>query len=168
MRNRSCFTEEKMGYGRQSRQNRKENPVGNWTFRLRKMQKNLPHYPKQKEDLRLLETDRTLSPSLFSRTFRGPKHAVPQCLLSPSCFARFSYSRVSVISMVETIRALVSPSLGGISCVPIAILLTFRSFRKRFLVISAASTAVVIAWPLAFKVIAFSLLADRPVIIART
>ncbi len=46
-----------MGYGRQSRQNRKENPVGNWTFRLRKMQKILPRYPEQKEDLRLLETD---------------------------------------------------------------------------------------------------------------
>ena len=56
-----------MGYGRQSRQNRKENPVGNWTFRLRKMQKNLPRYPKQKEDLRLLETDSTSTPSLFSR-----------------------------------------------------------------------------------------------------
>src|SRR3989304_10543572 len=85
-----------------------------------------------------------------------------------ACFARYSYSFVSIISIVETIRALVSPSLGGISCVPIAILLTFRSFRKRFLVISAASTAVVIACPLAFTVISLALLADRPVIIART
>ena len=51
MRNRSCVTEEEMGYGRQSRQNRKKDPAGNRTFRLRKMQKNLPHHPKQKEDL---------------------------------------------------------------------------------------------------------------------
>ena len=65
-----------MGYGRQSRQNRKENPIRNWTFRLHKMQKNLPHYPKQKEDLRLVETDSTPTPSLFFSTFRGPKHAV--------------------------------------------------------------------------------------------
>ncbi len=79
-----------------------------------------------------------------------------------------AYSFVSFISIVETIRALVSPSLGGISSVPIAILLTFRSFKKRFLVISAASTAVVIACPLAFKVISLLSLADKPVIIART
>jgi hypothetical protein len=75
---------------------------------------------------------------------------------------------VRVISIVETIRGLVSPSLGGISSVPIPILLTLRSFRKRFLVISAASTAVVIAFPLAFKVISLALFADRPVIIAKT
>jgi hypothetical protein len=31
------------------------------------MQKNFPHHPKQKEDLRLLETDSTPTPSLFSR-----------------------------------------------------------------------------------------------------
>jgi len=36
---------------------------------------------------------------------------------------KFSYSFVSVISIVETIRALFSPSLDGISSVPIAILL---------------------------------------------
>jgi hypothetical protein len=65
MRNRSCFTEEEMGYGRQSRQNRKENPVGNWTFRLRKMQKNLPRHPKQKEDLRLLENGSTSALAFF-------------------------------------------------------------------------------------------------------
>ena len=53
-----------MGYGRQSRQNRKENPVGNWTFRLRKMQKNLSHYFKQKEDLKLLETASKPTPSI--------------------------------------------------------------------------------------------------------
>src|SRR3989304_5264624 len=70
MWNRSCFTEEEMGYGRQSRQNRKENSARNWTFRLHKMQKNLPHHPKQKEDLRLVETDSTPTPSLFFRTFR--------------------------------------------------------------------------------------------------
>ena len=84
------------------------------------------------------------------------------------CSAGFSYTFVSTISIVETILDLFSPSLAGISSVPIAILFTFRSFRKRFLVISAASTAVVIACPLAFKVISLALLADRPVIIART
>ncbi len=52
-----------MGYGRQSRQNRKENSDRNWTFRLHKMQKNLPHHPKQKEDLRLFETVSTPTPS---------------------------------------------------------------------------------------------------------
>jgi hypothetical protein len=31
------------------------------------MQKNLPRRPKQKEDLKLLETDSTSTPSLFSR-----------------------------------------------------------------------------------------------------
>ncbi len=56
-----------MGYGRQSRQNRKENPIRNWTLRLHKMQKNLPHHAKQKEDLRQVETDSTPTPSLFSR-----------------------------------------------------------------------------------------------------
>jgi hypothetical protein len=62
-----------MGYGRQSRQNRKENPVGNWTFRLREMQKNLPHYSKQKEDLKLLETDSKPTLSLFySETIHLP------------------------------------------------------------------------------------------------
>jgi hypothetical protein len=70
--------------------------------------------------------------NFFSRTFRNRK---------------FSYSFVSVISIVETIRALFSPSLDGISSVPIAILLIFRSFRKRLLFISVASTAVVIACP---------------------
>ncbi len=78
------------------------------------------------------------------------------------------YFLVSVISIVETILDLFSPSRGGISVVPIAILLTFRSFMKRFLVISATSTAVVIAWPLAFRVISFRLFAERLVIIART
>jgi hypothetical protein len=36
-------------------------------FDCTKCKKNLPHYPKQKEDLRLLETDSTPTPSLFSR-----------------------------------------------------------------------------------------------------
>jgi hypothetical protein len=70
--------------------------------------------------------------------------------------------------MVETIRDLFSPSLAGSSSVPIAILLTVRSFRNSLLVISAASTAVVIARPLAFNVSSEVLFADRPVIIART
>ena len=67
----------------------------------------------------------------------------------------FYYSLVRVISMVETILDLVSPSRGGISAVPIAIFVTLRSFMKRLLVISAQSTAVVIACPRAFKVISF-------------
>src|SRR4030065_1260840 len=62
------------------------------------------------------------------------------------------YSFERVISIVETILDLLSPSLGGISAVPIAMLVTFTSFMKRFRVISATSTAVVIAWPLAFRV----------------
>ena len=65
------------------------------------------------------------------------------------------YSFASVISIVETIRDFVSPSRGGISAVPIAILLTLRSLMNRFLVISATSTAVVIACPRAFRVISF-------------
>ena len=64
---RKLLHREEMAYGRQSRQNRKENPLRNWTFRLCKMQKNLPQYPEQKEDLRLIETDNTSIPSLFSR-----------------------------------------------------------------------------------------------------
>jgi len=79
-----------------------------------------------------------------------------------------TYPFVSTISIVETIRGLVSPSLGGISSVPIAIFFTLRSFRKRFLVISAASTAVVIACPLAFKVNASASFDEKPVIIAIT
>ncbi len=62
------------------------------------------------------------------------------------------YFRFRVISIVEIIRVLFSPSLGGISSVPTVILSTFRSFRNLFLAISAASTAVFIACPLAFKV----------------
>jgi len=53
---------------------------------------------------------------------------------------------VIVISIVETILDLFSPSLGGISAVPIAILVTFKSLINRLWVISATSTAVVIAW----------------------
>ena len=82
-------------------------------------------------------------------------------------FTKF-YAFARVISIVETILDLFSPSLAGSSSVPIAILLTVRSFRKRLLVISAASTAVVIARPLAFKVSSVALFADSPVIIART
>jgi len=62
---------------------------------------------------------------------------------------------VRVISIVETILVLFSPSLGGISAVPIAILVTLRSFMKRFRVISATSTVVVIACPRAFRVTSF-------------
>ena len=55
------------------------------------------------------------------------------------------YGFERVISIVETILDLVSPSRGGISAVPMAILVTVSSFRKRLRVISATSTAVVIA-----------------------
>ena len=73
-----------MGYGRQSRQNRKENPIRNWTFRLHKMQKNLPHNAKQKEDLKLLETDSKPKPSLFSRK---TNHLSELCAFSVEVFA---------------------------------------------------------------------------------
>jgi hypothetical protein len=66
------------------------------------------------------------------------------------------YFLLSVISIVETILDLLSPSRGGISAVPIAIALTLSSFTNRFLVISATSTAVVMAWPRAFRVISCS------------
>ena len=69
---------------------------------------------------------------------------------------------------METILDLFSPSRGGISAVPIAILLIFKSFMNRFLAISATSTAVVMAWPLAFRVISFRLFEERLVIMART
>lgn len=78
------------------------------------------------------------------------------------------YFLLRVISIVETILDLFSPSRGGISAVPIAILLTFKSLIKRFLAISATSTAVVIACPLAFRVISFKLPDEKLVIIART
>ena len=83
-------------------------------------------------------------------------------------YVKFSYAFVRVISMVETLRDLFSPSLAGSSSVPMETLLMVRSFTKRLLVISAASTAVVIARPLAFKVSSVALFADRAVIIART
>jgi len=64
------------------------------------------------------------------------------------------YFRVSVISIVDTFLAAppLSPSRGGISSVPMDILPTLMSFMNRLLVISAASTAVVMACPRAFNV----------------
>ena len=56
-----------------------------------------------------------------------------------------AYGFESVISIVETILDLVSPSRGGISAVPMAMLFTLSSFMNRLRVISATSTAVVIA-----------------------
>ena len=79
-----------------------------------------------------------------------------------------SYGFVRVISIVETILDLFSPSLGGISAVPIATFVTVRSFRKRLLVISAQSTAVVIACPLAFRVISLPSPEENAVIMAST
>jgi hypothetical protein len=55
------------------------------------------------------------------------------------------YGLDRVISIVETILGLVSPSRGGISAVPMAMVLTLRSLMKRLRAISATSTAVVIA-----------------------
>ena len=81
---------------------------------------------------------------------------------------RHGYAFESVISIVETILDLFSPSLGGISAVPMAILLTFKSFKKRLRVISATSTAVVIACPLAFSVISLGLPWEKAVMIAST
>jgi len=78
------------------------------------------------------------------------------------------YFFVNVISMVETILPFVSPSLGGISSVPMAILLTFSSFMKRFLTISATSTAVVMDLPRAFNVISLALDVEMLVMVART
>ena len=82
------------------------------------------------------------------------------------CYSVFHFD--SVISIVETILELFSPSLGGISSVPMDILLTLRSFRNLLLVISATSTAVVIACPRAFSVISFELPEDRLVMTAKT
>jgi hypothetical protein len=79
-----------------------------------------------------------------------------------------SYSRVRVISIVEIILALLSPSLGGISSVPIVILPMLRFFMNLFLVISTASTAVVMDCPLAFKVTSLVLDPLKLVIIPNT
>ena len=75
---------------------------------------------------------------------------------------------LSFISIVETILDLVSPSLGGISSVPIPIAVTFRSFMNRLVVISATSTAVVIALPLALSVISLRVPDDIAVMTAIT
>jgi len=77
-------------------------------------------------------------------------------------------SLLKVISIVDTFLFLLSPSLGGISSVPIVILLTFNSFINLCLTISAASTAVVIACPLAFKVTSPALDPVKLVITAKT
>ena len=60
--------------------------------------------------------------------------------------------RVKVISIVEAILALPSPSLGGISWVPMVILPMLSSFMSLRLVISTVSMAVVVACPFAFGV----------------
>ena len=80
----------------------------------------------------------------------------------------FYNHRVKVISIVDTFLVLLSPSLGGISSVPIVIFPTFSSFMNLRLVISATSTAVVIACPLAFKVTFLALDPVKLVITAKT
>jgi hypothetical protein len=72
------------------------------------------------------------------------------------------------ISIVETIRDFVSPSRGGISAVPMAMLVTLSSLMKRLRVISATSTAVVIACPRAFRVIIFAVPEENAVMMAST
>ena len=84
------------------------------------------------------------------------------------CSLKGSYFRVNVISIVEIILVLLSPSLGGISSVPMVILPMLRSFMNLFLAISTASTAVIIACPLAFKVTSLALDPVKLVIIPRT
>ena len=78
------------------------------------------------------------------------------------------YGFVIAISIVETILDFVSPSRGGISAVPMAMLVTFNSFMNRLRVISATSTAVVMACPRAFNVIIFEVPAENAVMIAST
>jgi hypothetical protein len=118
----------------------------------------------------LMETFWSFENSSIRSNFSG--HLEPKkvgCRLYLICiFRKVFYAFVRVISMVETIRDRFSPSLAGSSSVPIVTLFMVRFFMKRLLVISAASTAVVIARPLAFKVSSVALSADRPVIIART
>jgi len=80
----------------------------------------------------------------------------------------FFYFLLSVISIVETILDLLSPSRGGISAVPMAIFATVSSLMNRFLAISATSTAVVIAWPRALRVTSFRVPEEKLVMIART
>ena len=75
---------------------------------------------------------------------------------------------LSFISIVETILALLSPSLGGICSVPMPMAVTLRSFMKRLVVISATSTAVVIDLPLALSVTSEILPADIAVMTAIT
>ena len=72
-----------------------------------------------------------------------------------------------VISFIETFLGLFSPSLGGISSVPMVILPMLRSFMNLCLAISTASTAVDIACPLAFTVISLVFDPLKPVIIAK-
>jgi len=73
-----------------------------------------------------------------------------------------------MISIVETILVLLSPSLGGISSVPMVILPMLRSLMNLCLVISTASTAVFIACPLAFKVTSLVVDALKLVMIPNT
>ena len=71
-----------MGNGRKSRQNRKKDPAGNRTLRLHKMQKNLPHHPKQRKS-KPPQTIRT-APFflLFSRPIMRFVPVVPTILLA--------------------------------------------------------------------------------------
>ena len=72
------------------------------------------------------------------------------------CVGVVCYVRFRVISIDEMFLELVSPSLGGISSVPMVTLSTFVSFTNLRLAISTASTAVVMDRPLAFTVISFT------------
>ena len=78
------------------------------------------------------------------------------------------FSPVRVISIVDMFLFLFSPSLVGISSVPMLIRLTLSCFINLCLTISAASTAVFIARPLAFSVTSFAFDQVKPVMIPRT
>jgi hypothetical protein len=103
-----------------------------------------------------------------STVYYGSKGTKNWVMTSFSLVISAFYFRFSVISIVEIILALLSPSLGGISSVPIVILATVRSFRNLCLAISAASTAVLIDRPLAFKVTSFALDPVKLVMIPNT
>ena len=78
------------------------------------------------------------------------------------------YFRFKVISIVETFLELLSPSLGGISSVPMVTVSTIISFTNLRRAISTASTAVVMDRPLAFTVASFASDPLKAVTIANT
>ena len=84
------------------------------------------------------------------------------------CVGVVGYVRFRVISIDEIFLELVSPSLGGISSVPIAILSAVISFTNLRLAISTESTAVVMACPRAFTITSFTSLPLKAVTMPST